>query len=270
MNIKSVISIIAGFGLLFGACEKNNDMAEQTTDQGTMKVSMTDAPANYNALNVRINKAEVYLEGQGWVQLENRAQQFDVLELNNGQTIEIASSTQLRAGTYSRLRLEFAQEVNLTTLASVGLPGSEAEGTFQLMWKGSNTLEIEINEQVEIGSQTDVLLDFDAARSVMEDGNDYYIQPVIRYVQNTSTGISGQLEGSAQAMIIARNGEFEASAYAAVDGEFMIRGLADGTYDLTIEYLQNVDGQLEYGEKEVRDVTVTQGHITMLGTVYVK
>lgn len=267
MENKMLSAALVGGILLFSACEKEPQVNSQESQHGSMDVKMTDAPANFDALLLAVSKAEVYQEGKGWIALNANGEAFNVLELNNGKTKKIASSTTLEAGVYSRLRLEFKNEVYLTTMASIGLFGTQAAGTFALNWQGSTSVEIEIDEQLAAGGHGEVVIDFDAAKSIVQDAGNHYIRPVIRYVKDFDTGMDGQIEGSAQAIVIVDNGELEASAMVATNGAFKIQGLKNGSYEVTIDYLAEVNGEMEYKQKKINGVMVADGQITHLGMI---
>ncbi|MHB1276879.1 MAG: DUF4382 domain-containing protein [Bacteroidia bacterium] len=267
MKTKMLLAAMVGGILLFSACEKEPVMNDQEPKKGSMDIKMTDAPANYDVLLLAVSKAEVYHEGNGWVELAANGEAFNVLELNNGQNKKIAQSTTLDAGVYTKVRLQFKNEVYLSTMASVGMFGTQSAGTFVLAWQGSNTVEIEIDEQLTAGGHAEVMLDFDAAKSVLEDAGNYYIRPVIRYVKNYDTGIDGQLEGSAQGMVIVNNGEMEASVTFSSNGAFKLSGLNTGAYQVRIDYLAQVNGDLEYRQKTINGVIVSDGQITHMGMI---
>lgn len=266
MKTRMLLAAMVGGVLLFSACEKEPVVNDQEP-KSSMDIKMTDAPANYDALLLSVSKAEVYHEGNGWVELAANGEAFNVLELNNGQNKKIAHSTTLDAGVYTKLRLEFKNEVYLTTMASVGMFGTQSAGTFALAWQGSNTIEIEIDEQLAAGGHAEVMLDFDAARSVIEDAGQYYIKPVFRYIKNFDTGIDGQLEGSAQGMVIVNNGEMEASVTFSANGAFKLNGLNPGAYQVRIDYLALVNGEMEYKQKTIEGVIVSDGQITHMGMI---
>lgn len=267
MKNKMLTAALVGGILLFSACEKEPMVNDQEPKNGSMDIKMTDAPANYDALLLAVSKAEVYHEGNGWVQLAANGEAFNVLELNNGESKKIAHSTSLDAGVYTKIRLEIKNEVYLTTMGSVGLFGTQSSGTFALNWQGSNTIEIEIDEQIAAGGHAEVLLDFDAAKSIIQDAGQYYIKPVIRYVKNYDTGIDGQIEGSVQGMVLVNNGEMEASATFSSNGAFKLAGLKSGAYQVRIDYLAQVNGELEYRQKTIEGVIVSDGQITHMGMI---
>lgn len=268
MTNKILYTAVATGALLFSACQKDDDVAPQNgTQNSTMEVRMTDAPANFESLTISMTEVEVYREGSGWIDLDTKTESFNVLDLNGGNETVIAHSSNISAGVYTRLRITMNQNVNLVTLASTGIFGNQTGGSFELNWMSSNTVEIEINERIEVGQQASILVDFDAARSIVYQSGNYYVKPVIRYVRNAGTGIQGRVDGSAQAMIMVKSGDFEASTAVNAEGKFLLRGVENGTYEVTVDYLAEVNGDWENKQKKIQSVAVVDGQITQMGTI---
>ncbi len=267
MKNMILMAMMAGGILLYSSCEKDKDVDSSSEKNGSMDVQMTDAPANYEALMLSITKVEVYQDGQGWIDLNHHTQSFNVLDLNNGKSMSIASSSSLDVGVYTKLRVVFNQNAQLTSLASIGVLGSNLDGTFNLNWTASNTVEVEINEQVSANSEAKILLDFNVAESIVEDASSFFINPVITNIEDQKTGIDGQVSGSNQAMILVSDGNNELSTSIAADGSFQVKGLESGNYEIDIDYLVEVSGQMEYRRKTISNVTVVEGQITSMGSI---
>jgi hypothetical protein len=85
----------------------------------------------------------------------------------------------------------------------------------------------------------EVVIDFDVARSIIEENGVYYLRPKIRPFHDQNAGaIEGKvLPANIFAVVTAldASGAEVAKALPKPDGEFKIRGLADGTYTLKFE-----------------------------------
>jgi len=85
----------------------------------------------------------------------------------------------------------------------------------------------------------EVVIDFDVARSIVEENGVYYLRPKIRPFHDQNAGaIEGKvLPANIFAVVTAldASGAEVAKALPKPDGEFKIRGLADGTYTLKFE-----------------------------------
>lgn len=85
----------------------------------------------------------------------------------------------------------------------------------------------------------EVVIDFDVARSIVEENGVFYLRPKVRPFHDQNAGaIEGKvLPANIFAVVTAldASGAEVAKALPKPDGEFKIRGLADGTYTLKFE-----------------------------------
>lgn len=276
-SLKKIIGCLAIIGLGFTSCKKENVTANNpssTSDAGTFKVRMTDAPGDYEGLFVEIDKVEAYLEGSGWVDLNTQSQMVSVLDLTNGNETNIAFASGVAAGTYSKVRLTFGDEnrLKLNSTSEIGLQlgeGMSATGMLDLQVQGElpgqKTVEIVINEEINANSGANVLLDFNVAQSIIENQSGFVLNPVILSIEDEQTGLSGKIEGAVQASIVLKKGSFEASTGIDQNGNFLIRGLADGTYSMLID--AEVSGKTSNEIKTFPTVTVIEGRIQNMGTI---
>lgn len=234
----------------FTSCKKDDDDAKGNT----FKVRMTDGPGDYVQLNVQVTSVDVYSSSQGWVNLSSQTQSINVLSLTNGAEMELASSTQVTAGTYTKLRITFASQ------ASIQLVGGGA--AISLNWTGgTQQVEIVINEQVSASSGANLLVDFNVAQSVSEVGGVFNLNPIITVIADENTGVKGKVQGASSVMVKLQNGSHSYSTYINAQGNFLLRGMESGTY--TAYFMAS--GSLT--AHEVDNVTVTQGQITGMGTI---
>lgn len=260
---KSLFILVALSGIMFQSCKKDNVEPIQPADntKGAMSVKMTDAPGDFEALDVEIIKVEAYLQNQGWVTLNSESHMVSVLDLTNGVSTSLASSTNVSAGLYSKIRLTFGNQNTLWL--GIGLGGNQIALNF-----ASNTeqqVEIQVDEQVEAGATTEILLDFNAAQSIIEAGNTYLLQPVISEIEDPSTGAYGQVQGAARASVTLSDGERTFSTYIAANGSFKLQGMADGTYDIVISGVREGESQLR--EATIENVVIVQGQFTNAGSI---
>lgn len=255
----------------FISCEKDNS-EPQSENQGEMRVRMTDAPADYEALDVEIASVAIYSENTGWIELNNETQKVSVLELTNGMSTELVSYTSLDAGTYTQLKLVFGEENKLTYQSEVGLNGSSVytSVTTDLQWNGPKEIIIEIDQEVSANQSADLLLDFDAAASIIESGENYVLDPTIQVIENAEMGILGSIEGGSDAMIEISNGEMSAHTYTSAKGQFLISGLKEGTYVLNVypspeEVMQGAQEKIT-----IEGLVVTEGEFTNTGSISIR
>lgn len=250
--------------VLFTACNKDGE-----PKGGSFKVRMTDAPADYEALNMTLLSVEAYNDTKGWITLEGDSKSFNVLDLTNGRETTLAFDTDVKSGVYTLLRLRFGDEnsINYQSTSTVGGVSSVTTASANLQWNGAREVIIPISASVSSSVGADLLLDFDVASSVTEVAGTFIINPVIKVMTNASTGIEGRVNGSSNALVTASNGSMEASTYIDASGEFMIRGLKDGSYVLTIKSCAEDRAEGAAEEITIDGVIVANGEITAIGSV---
>lgn len=86
-TIKLPLLALITSALMFTACKKEEFPTSSLSNEkkGSFTVKMTDAPGDYEALQIEIVKIEAYLENTGWITLQNSSQFINVLSLTNGE-----------------------------------------------------------------------------------------------------------------------------------------------------------------------------------------
>lgn len=212
-----------------------------TASTGTLSVALTDAPAcGFDAVNVTVNKIRVNASSTasdtdgGWTDITlNPARKINLLNLTNG-VLDTLGQTPLAAGHYSQLRLVL--DANANTVVPTG-------GTEQALVTPSavqSGIKLTNEFDVAAGQQVDLVLDFNACKSVVTQGNGrYLLKPVVKVVPTAVVGISGvvatSLLGSHVTVSAQQNGvEVGATVPNPTTGEFMVSHLAPGNYDVVI------------------------------------
>ncbi|WP_332827418.1 DUF4382 domain-containing protein [Ramlibacter sp.] len=230
--------------LLLAACGGGGGGGD--AGEGTLRVSITDAPACYEHVfitveGVRVHSSSSAGEGDaGWRELKLAApKRIDLLDLTNG-VLEEVGSMPLPAGNYSQLRLVLAENGGSTPLANAVQP---IGGTLVPLKTPSSTqsgLKLQVHFKVEADKLIDLVLDFDACRSVVQRGtsDSYLLKPVINVTPKYVAGIQGvltkTLATSAATVSAQQNGEIVRSTVVAPDGRFVLAFLAKGTYTVVI------------------------------------
>lgn len=255
---------IALFSLVFiSSCGTGSDPS-----MGSLQVRLHDAPIDSaDEVNVSISQVEINeTENQdGWTVINSPNQTYNLLNLTNG-AYEILGDTTLPTGTYQQIRLVLNDAGH-----SVVVDGQTYD---MVIPSGAQTgVKINVNAEIEENIQYVLLLDFDAARSVVEAGNSqsnvrYLLKPVIRAKNKAITGaISGTVNpAEAQPTIYAiQNSDTLATTIADTSsGEFELIGLEGGSYDVSFNPRNS-----NYQTKDTTDVQVTVGETNDLGTIEV-
>ena len=214
---------------------------------GTLGVSLTDAPAcGFDAVNVTINKVRVHQSGaagdndSGWSDITlSPARKINLLNLTNG-VLDTLGATSLPPGKYNQLRLVLDANGGAGTANTVVPSGTTAEKTLDTPSAVQSGIKIAGTFDVASGQRTDLVLDFDACKSVLTKGNGKFaLKPVIKLVPTVRNGIGGfispALLSSGVSVSAQQNGAIVSStAPNPTSGEFLLSRLAPGSYDVVI------------------------------------
>ena len=170
-----------------------------STQPGTLGVSMTDAPAcGFDEVNVTVSKVRVHQSSSvddnaaGWTDITlNPPRKINLLDLNNG-ALESLGETPLEAGHYTQLRLVLDRNTGQSLANSVVLENTTTE--IALVTPSAVQSGIKLIHQFTVGSgqRVDLLLDFDACKSIVQTGNGTYkLKPVIKVIPFVLNGIEG-------------------------------------------------------------------------------
>lgn len=213
---------------------------------GTLAVSMTDAPAcGFDAVNVTVSKVRVHRsEGaadsdSGWSDITlSPAKKINLLNLTNG-VLEALGQTSLEAGRYTQLRLVLDSNASGTANTVVPTVG-KLEQPLETPSSVQSGIKLVGQFDVTAGQKTDVVLDFDACKSVVTRGKGAYaLKPVVKVVPVTLNGISGFVStavlGRSVQVSAQQNGQVvSATTPNPTTGEFFLSRLAPGNYDVVI------------------------------------
>lgn len=249
------------FLILAGAMALGLSACTDETGDGvaTLKVRLTDAPANYEEVLIDVQDLQIHSssnENEGsWVSLPLRKGVYNLLDFRNGLDTLLATAV-LPSGNISQMRLVLGSNNRVKVdgvYHNLDTPSAQQSG-----------LKFNINAQLEEGIVYELWIDFDAARSIVAKGNGgYSLKPVIRTFNEASTGaIRGiVLPAAANPSVKAiANGDTLATI-PAEDGKFMFKGVDPGTYKIVIEPVAGYVG------KTIENTAVVVGQVTNLGTI---
>lgn len=219
------------------------------TGEGTLRVAMTDAPScGYDHVWVSIEKVSVTTSATandtdpGWTDIAlSPAKRVDLLDLTNGVLQELGQ-TPLAAGHYSQIRLVLSSNSGApsSTIPNAIQPTGGAITELSTPSGQQSGLKLQANIDVAAGQMVDLVLDFDACRSIVKAGNSgqYILKPVVSVVPRTVSGITGYVATSmplgSTTVAAQLNGATVRSTAPDATGLFSIPYLGTGTYSLVV------------------------------------
>ncbi|AXI03761.1 DUF4382 domain-containing protein [Aquirhabdus parva] len=243
------------------------------SNSGTVNVAITDNPScGFNHVwvtvqQIRVNGSATAGDNDaGWQTLTLATpQRIDLLSLTNG-VLQQLGQFPLSAGQYQQIRLVLVANGNtVVPTTATGADGTEvALSTPSATQSGYKVIG---NFTVQPNTLTDLVLDFDACRSIVQKGNGAYsLKPV---VTATPVVVSGRIKGYVSptevgAMVYAeQNGHVIKGTVVNTDGSFtlapLVQSSANGNYDVVV-----VDKG--YADAIIRAVPVTANADTTVST----
>jgi hypothetical protein len=231
--------ILSFASLLIGltACQKSSPSSNTM-----MNVKITDGPGNYDAIVLNVKEINVITSG-GTTTLAVGSKAFDILKFRNGRDTLIASQT-IPSGTLKEVRLVLESTGNYVKIGGVNYDLTTPSGQ-------SSGVKLKVQEDLLDGVAYTLLLDFDAAKSIVQTGSGKFIlKPVIRAIPN-----------AVSPKIYAITGVDTVGTIIDATGKFYFNGMTEGSYKI------NFETSLPYFNKTLPNVSVTKGIVTNVGTV---
>jgi len=244
--------------IMFSGCSKST----RTALDGKIKIYLADKPAAFDAVNIVVSQVSVHTSDgdslSGWTVICDTTQTHDLLELTNG-AMALFANHQLEPGHYTQIRLKIGDG------SHVIVDGSQ----YDLKIPSGSQSGIKLNHQFRIQEDLtyELLLDFDAEKSVINKGNgQYQLKPVIRAIAKATSGsISGTVNPKSVEAFALTDPDTVAQAHSDTSGYFKLIALPEGSYSVHI-----VADDTTYADTTFSDVTVLAGQTTDLGTIQLR
>lgn len=274
-HLVSVFKNLLAFGLialLVTSCGDVSFNGPQSGD-GHIDFHLIDAPENYDEVNIDIQGLRIHYtpsssdtvdtagsDGE-WIDLPFEPMRVNLLQLVNGVDT-LLSSADLEPGHYRELRLILGSDNDVvidSVTHDLKVPSGQQSG-----------YKIKFNTDLDSGEDIDVVIDFDAARSIHKAGNSgkYILKPVLKaFVDSGDDVETGSIVGvvepcKADARIYAIMDDDTTSTQPDTTGAFKVAGLIEGMYDVNIHPCNE-----SYSDTTVTGVMVDAGEETDIGTI---
>jgi hypothetical protein len=245
------IFIVIAFTLIT-ACNKVNDEGQESA---RVQIYLTDAPGDYQEVNIDVVSVRVIIN-DSLIDLPTNAGIYNILDFVNGEDTLLVDD-EIPAGYLSQIRLVLGEANTVmrdSLLYDMKTPSAQQSG-----------LKLNVHENIQPGISYAYVLDFEAHKSVVLTGNGMHqLKPVIRVFPKAVTGILKGISwpSAAKAYISVKSDEDTTGTYAdTVTGEFTVRGLAEGAYDVDFEPID------EFRDTTLTDISIMVGQVTLLDTV---
>ena len=243
--------------LLFYACQKE---ASTAAGKARLQVYLTDDPGNYDEVVIDVQDIKINYSGDsadGWKSLPNvKRGLYNILELINDKDT-LLSDAELDAGRIEQIRLILGPD-NYVRVDGAKVP-------LQTPSAQQSGLKLNIHQDINAGITYKLLLDFDAARSIVKTGNGKYsLKPVIR---TTLEAAGGSLRGfvlpdSIATAVFALQGTDTIAGTYTSNGSYVLKSLDAGTYSLAF-----VSSDTTYQSQNKTGITVLNNNVTTVDTV---
>jgi hypothetical protein len=260
-KMLTLLAIILMATAVLISCSKS----DETTNAGKTKVhiKMTDAPGDFDAINLNV-KEIILVSGDKPYVFASTVQEFNILDFKIGTSSPdiLVASGDMPSGEITEIRLVL-NEGNTIVVNGVEqelkTPSAQSSG-----WK------VKLTETPDLvpGASYTLLLDFDAAKSIVKTGNGKYIlKPVVRGLTSATAGlISGTvlpLASQPEVLVIAGTDTVGTLA-DPITGKFTVGGLANGSYQVKITPIAG------YKDSVINNVNVSLGQNTSIGIITLK
>jgi len=239
---------------LFSCSEKDSG------EKAKLEVRLTDDPAAFDAVFIDIKDVQINVTDdadKGWQSLPGiHAGIYNLLDLVNDKDTLLVNAD-IPSGKLHQIRLVLGSNNSIVAngiTIPLETPSAQQSG-----------LKLNVQQTVTGGILYTMVLDFDAARSVVSTGNGKFIlKPVIRTVLNA---VGGSIKGAVTpktvlTAVYAINGIDTMTTFTDLNGAYLIKGVPAATY--TMKYWPT---DTTYKSQVKTGVVVTTGNVTIVDTI---
>jgi len=213
---------------------------------GTLRVALTDASCatEFSQVNITVSRVRVHRSASigesaaGWSDLEIAPpRRINLLDLMNG-ALEELGEIRLRALEYAQIRLVLERD-SLGPLTNSVVPNGGGEKPLDTPSAVQSGIKLNHTFTVAGSEITDLVLDFDACRSLVSrsDGT-YGLKPVVRALPRALNGIVGTVDFALSGVVVSaqKNGVVVRQTVPNSVGDFVLAPIdpAQSPYDVVV------------------------------------
>jgi|TARA_R110000737_G_scaffold268624_2_gene276024 hypothetical protein len=146
---------------------------KKTKGNAKLNIRMIDAPGDFQQVNVDVQQVEVHTQNGGWVSLPTNAGIYDLLTLQNDVSASLVNQGVLPAGQMTQFRMILGPNNTVmvdSIIHDLDTPSAQQSG-----------LKINVKTNFAPNELYEIILDFDAEKSVVKKGNGgYNLKPVLK------------------------------------------------------------------------------------------
>lgn len=160
--------VVASLLLGYSSCSKTDNK------RGTSSVTvrMKDAPAAYDKVEVEVTGVQINGDVSGWVSFPVTATTYDLLTLQ-GDTSVVLGTTSFANEHISQVRLILGSNNNIV-VGGISYP-------LALSSQDETGLKVNVNQTLAANTDYVLMIDFDAAKSIVEQGNGIFrLKPTVK------------------------------------------------------------------------------------------
>ena len=270
--------------LVFSACQKQVDGSVNAGTGKQLSVYLTDDPCMYDSVLIDIRYVEVKIDTSKehmdddhfgdddndgdddnqhrdrygkWDTLAIRAGVYNILKLRNGIDTLLGRGN-LPVGKIRKIRLTLGENNSLVK-SGLRYPLNLLAGANKYVYL---KLKGEDEDEIAIG-QSAVWIDFDVCESIKFKNGQYFLKP---YLKAFSLKQYGKIEGKvfprmASPFVKVFNNTDSATAMPEDDGEYKVRGLREGIYNIKFT------GSNGYFDTTITNIQVRKGEETHIANI---
>ncbi|MEE4263976.1 MAG: DUF4382 domain-containing protein [Desulfobacteraceae bacterium] len=196
-SIFCLLTLVAFWGC--GNSGGGSSTGGSSAGMGTLSLSLTDSSGDYQAVYVTIYEVQVHMGGDeddngNWQVVAEPRKTYNLCELVNGVREELGL-TDLRAGHYTQMRMIIGDEaddgINIFSqhhpYANYVIDSNDDFYELKVPSGYQTGLKIVNGFEINADQTTELLLDFDASKSVVQAGNsgNWLLKPTIKVLDET-------------------------------------------------------------------------------------